>query len=91
MLKLFVEDYNFNVTICEDIKGTYSLIDAFDKIGARIKEEPDYGLIFLDYNGKQIGYYTHRNSSYNETDLVVTPLGTFINWDEYCEAVGLNV
>lgn len=91
MLDLFVIDGQLNVTMCEDIKGTYSAYDKFEKIGCTVKEVTDYGLILLDYHGKQIGYYTHRNNSYNDTDLVITPLGTFINWDGYCEAVGMNV
>lgn len=90
-IEMFVMDAGLNVTMCEDIKGTYSAYDQFEKIGCTVKEVTDYGLILLDYKGKQIGYYTHRNNNYNETDLVITPLGTFINWDGYCEAVGMNV
>lgn len=91
MLELFVAEGRINVTMCEDIKGTYSLYNRFNEIGCEVIEETDYGLIFLNYKGNRIGYYTHRNSSYNDTDLVITPLGTFINWDGYCEAVGMNV
>lgn len=91
MLYEFCSTFDFNVTMCEDIKGTYSLYNQFENIGCTVKEVTDYGLILLDYHGKQIGYYTHRNNNYNETDLVITPLGTFINWDGYCEAVGMNV
>jgi hypothetical protein len=80
----------FNITMCEDILGSFSLFDNFDKIGATVKDVTDYGLVLLDYKGHQIGYYTHKNSAYNDTDLVVTPLGTWINWDGYCEAVGFN-
>jgi len=91
---LFLLDYftrmNINVTMCEDIKGSYSFYNEFDKILCDVKEVTDYGLILLDYNGHQIGYYTHRNNNYNETDLVVSPLGTWINWDGYCKAVGMN-
>ena len=89
-LEMFVVDSGLNVTMCEDIKGSYSLFDNFDMIGATVKEVTNYGLILLDYKGKQIGYYTHKNSDYNDTDLVVTPLGTFINWEGYCQAVGMN-
>ena len=81
----------YNVTICEDILGTYSLYDQFEKIGAKEVDHTDYGLIYLELYGKRIGYYTHRNNHYNKTDLVVTPLGTWENWDGYYEAVGMNV
>lgn len=90
-LDMFVVDAGLNVTMCEDIKGSYSLYEQFDKIGATEVLRTDYGLILLDYKGIQIGYYTHRNNNYNETDLVVTPLGTFTGWDGYCKAVGMNV
>ena len=90
MMLDMLSDMNAGVTMCEDILGSYSLFGNFDKIGATVKEVTDYGLVLLDYNGHQIGYYTHRNSSYNDTDLVVTPLGTWINWTGYCEAVGFN-
>lgn len=90
VIEYFVATLGLNVTMCEDIKGTFSLFDNFDKIGAKVVEETNYGLIFLELYGKRIGYYTHRNSSYNDTDLVVTPLGTFINWDDYCKEVGMN-
>lgn len=89
LLKFFT-DYNFNITMCEDIKGTYSIYEAFHKIGATEMSRTNYGLIFLNFNGSRIGYYTHRNNNYNDTDLVVTPLGTFVNWTPYCEAVGIN-
>jgi len=90
VMDMFVCDAGLNVTLCEDIKGTYSVYDQFEKVGAEVLEVTDYGLIFLNYKGNKIGYYTHRNNTYNETDLVITPLGTFINWDGYCEAVGMN-
>lgn len=90
MLDLFVREGHVNVTMCEDIKSSYSLYENFDKIDVKVIEETNYGLILLEYHGQKIGYYTHRNSVYNETDLVVTPLGTFINWSSYCDAVGFN-
>jgi len=82
-------DENFNITICEDVKGKFSLYDQFEIIGAKVVEETAYGLIFIEYNGHKIGYYTHKNN-YNDTDIVVTSVGTFINWDGYCETVGIN-
>jgi molybdenum cofactor biosynthesis enzyme MoaA len=80
-----------NVTMCEDIKGTYSLYEQFEKIEATEVSRTDYGLILINHKGMQMGYYTHRNNDYNETDLVVTPLGTFTGWDGYCKAVGMTV
>jgi len=91
LLAWFVGLMHFNVTLCEDILGTYSFYGKFDEIGCTVEEETNYGLILLKYAGHQIGYYTHRNSAYNDTDLVVTPNGTFTNWDGYCESVGHNV
>jgi len=79
-----------NITICEDILGTYSLLDRFEEFGFKELKKTNYGLIFLEYRGRRIGYYTHKDGNYNETDLVVSPLGTFINWGGYCEAVGIR-
>lgn len=91
MLNLIVKEGHHNVTMCEDIKGTYSLYENFEKIGCKEVGRTDYGLIFLEYAGEKIGYYTHRNNNYNDTDLVVTPVGNFINWDGYCKEVGLTI
>ena len=78
-----------SVTICEDILGTHKALHETENIlGAKIVEDTGHGLVFLERDGKRFGYYTHKDN-YKNTDLVITPLGTWNNWDGYCDAVGL--
>jgi molybdenum cofactor biosynthesis enzyme MoaA len=90
MIDLFVDKMNINVTICEDVLKTFSCVDNFkEKLNSDFVEDTGYGLIFLSYNGKKFGYYTHEDN-YKNTDLIISPYGTDIAWDGYCKKVGLN-
>ena len=89
LIHYFLHELGVGVTICEDVIATYSLYNTPEKMGATFIKDTGYGLTFFDCKGKQFGYYSHSNN-YKNTDLVVTPLGTYIAWDEYCEAVGIN-
>jgi MoaA/NifB/PqqE/SkfB family radical SAM enzyme len=89
LIYLFLHKMEVGVTICEDVIATYSLYDTPEKMGATFVKDIGYGLTFFDCEGKQFGYYSHSDN-YKNTDLVVTPLGTYVAWDGYCEAVGIN-
>jgi molybdenum cofactor biosynthesis enzyme MoaA len=89
LIEFFLHNIEVEVTICEDVVATYSLYNTPEKMGATFVKDTGYGLTFFDCKGKQFGYYSHSDN-YKNTDLVVTPLGTYIAWDEYCEAVGIN-
>jgi molybdenum cofactor biosynthesis enzyme MoaA len=90
MIHFFVSEMKLNVTICEDVLETYKALDDTEgKLGAKIVEDSGYGLVFLEHEGKRFGYYSHKDN-YKNTDFILSPIGHFIAWNEYCQKVGLN-
>lgn len=89
LIHYFLCDVGVNVTICEDILATYSLVNNPEKMGARFVEDTGYGLLFFEHEGRRFGYY-HHSDNYKNTDLIVSPLGNYIAWDKFCEDVGIN-
>jgi hypothetical protein len=47
------------------------------------------GLVFLECKKKRFGYYSHKDC-YRNTDLIITPLSIWTNWDHYYNAIGNN-
>ena len=87
----FLGELNLNVTICEDIHETYSFVKTPEKMESKLIEDTGYGLLFFNHlpTGKTFGYY-HHSDNYKNTDLILSPLGDFIAWDKFCEAIGYN-
>lgn len=80
-----------NITICEDIHETFSIIETSELMDADLVEDTGLGLVFFKHRltGKKFGYYHHADN-YKNTDLIVSPLGVFVDWDKFCESVGYN-
>ena len=89
LLEIFLSRMDLNVTICEDVFGTYSLVDNPDRMASELIEDTGYGLLFFRHrpSGKRFGYY-HHSDNYKNTDLIVSPLGIYSGWDKFCEDVG---
>jgi len=91
LLRYFIGVLGLNVTICEDIHETYSLIHTTKLMESELIEDTGNGLLFFKHlpSGKKFGYYHHADN-YKNTDLIISPLGTFVAWDKFCEAIGYN-
>jgi molybdenum cofactor biosynthesis enzyme MoaA len=98
MLGFLLDKRRYNVTICEDLHGTHSLIKGktIDKTANALNSifdgDSGYGLLYFrrKNSGVRFGYYTHKDN-YKETDLIISPVGIFNKWDDYCEKVGFTV
>jgi len=90
LVERFVYQMQLNITLCESINAEYSCLqNPKELLDSQIVEDTGYGLIFLEHRGLRYGYYSHKDN-YKHTDLVVSPLGTWTNWDGYCHAVGIR-
>lgn len=86
LLKHILTD-GFYAVVCEDLMGRYGEFDFEEKLPAnKIKDD---GCNFFDYtwNGHQFGVFGNYNG-YNATDIIVTPVGTFSRWEDYCKKIG---
>ena len=62
------------------------------KVGERfIIPDGDDGYGFYDYkwNGRTFGVFGNYGK-YNRSDIIVTPLGNFCDWEKYCKSVKNN-
>lgn len=86
LLKMILID-GFYVIVCEDLMGRYGDFDFQTKLGTeQIKND---GCNFYDYmwQGHQFGVFGNY-TGYDDTDIIITPVGNFCKWERYCEAVG---
>ena len=86
ILKHILRD-GFYVVVCEDLMGRYGKFDFEEKLPAvKIKDD---GCCFFDYTweGHQFGVFGNYKG-YNSTDIIITPVGTFSRWDDYCKKIG---
>ncbi len=86
LLKVILTD-DFYVIVCEDLMGRYGDFDFQIKLQA--KKIKDDGCNFYDYtwNGHQFGVFGNY-TGYDDTDIIITPVGNFCKWEMYCEKVG---
>jgi hypothetical protein len=89
LLWLFLFILNVKVTICEDVLCSYTIMDKLPSLGLKLIKDTGHGLMMLDFHGKELGCYSHKDN-YKEDDLIVSPVGVFPSWDGYCQAVGVN-
>lgn len=86
LLKVILTD-EFYVIVCEDLNGRYGEFDFEEKLPAvKIKDD---GYNFYDYlwNGHQFGVFGNY-AGYDESDIIITPIGNFCKWEMYCDKVG---
>lgn len=73
-------DRGFYVVICDDM--TYPLEVNF---GSFVSCD-DFGFSVYEVNGNEFGVSKH-NGKYDKTDLIITPVGTFVSWEGYLESI----
>lgn len=86
LLKVILSD-GFYVIVCEDLQGRYGKFTFEEDLPAvKIKDD---GYNFYDYvwNGHQFGVFGNY-VGYNDSDIIITPLGNFCSWEKYCEKIG---
>lgn len=86
LLKVILTD-NFYLIVCEDLNGRYGEFTFEEKLPA-IKVKDD-GHNFFDYiwNGHQFGVFGNF-VGYDKTDIIITPVGNFSCWEDYCKKIG---
>ncbi len=86
LLKLILTD-GFYAIVCEDLMGRYGDFDFQIKLGTL--QIQDDGCNFYDYvwEGHQFGVFGNY-TGYDDTDIIITPVGNFCKWEMYCNAVG---
>lgn len=86
ILKHILND-GFYAVVCEDLMGRYGNFDFEEKLPAtKVKDD---GCNFYDYTweGHQFGVFG-QYKGYNATDIIITPVGTFSRWEDYCKKIG---
>jgi len=92
-LKKLVEmclDNNFGCVVCEDLMGRFG--EPHDKVISKwenIKEVSNEHNFILYKNlerNKNFGLFAHY-IGYNNTDIIITPLGNYCSWEKYCNKI----
>jgi sulfatase maturation enzyme AslB (radical SAM superfamily) len=78
------------VVICEDITAEFKM-DFKKYLGDEVTMKScEYGFETWELNGIPFGFF-HGATNYDDTDLIVTPVGNFNNWKDYCDEVGCEI
>lgn len=83
LLKKALTD-GFYCIVCEDLQARYGdlqLPNGSVKIG-----DDGYGFYDYEWNGHKFGVFGNYGK-YNRSDIIITPLGNFCDWEKYCKAV----
>ena len=78
---------DIGVVVCEDLMGRYGTFDFEGGMGAKLVRDDGHNFLTYEHNGKEFGLFAHF-SGYDKTDIIITPLGNFSVWGDYCKAVG---
>lgn len=91
LLKAILSD-NFYVIVCEDLMGRYGDFDFQEKLGtSKVKDDNCnfYDYIWTDEKGNKHQFGVFGNyTGYDATDIIITPVGNFCHWEDYCKKVG---
>jgi hypothetical protein len=86
MLKAILED-DFYVVVCEDLMGRYGEFDFEQKLPATFIKDDGHNFLSYTWNGHEFGVFAHY-SKYDDTDIIISPVGNFCKWESYCDRVG---
>ena len=75
---------NFYCIVCEDLQARYGDLQ-LPKGSVKIKDD-GYGFYDYLWEGHQFGVFGNYGK-YNRSDIIITPLGNFCDWEKYCKAV----
>ena len=86
LLETILSDGFYSI-VCEDLQARYGEIrlpEGSVKVG-----DDGYGFYDYKWNGHTFGVFGNYGK-YNRSDIIVTPLGNFCDWEKYCKAVKNN-
>lgn len=86
LLKLVLED-GFYTIVCEDLMGRYGDFDFQDKMDVQMIKNDGHNFYDYVWQGHQFGVFGNY-SGYDDTDIIITPIGNFCKWEMYCDKVG---
>lgn len=92
LLDTFGELKIFSV-VCEDLFGRYGEPygkEYFNKYGAEFIKNDGFNFELYKYNQYTFGVFTNFKG-YNDSDIIITPIGNFSHWDDYCKEIGSNI
>lgn len=75
------------VVVCEDLMGRYGTFNFEEGMGATLVRTDGCNFLTYEYNGKEFGLFAHYEG-YNDTDIIITPVGNFTSWEKYCNKIG---
>jgi hypothetical protein len=84
--------------VCEDLNGRYGephekVIESWGDVYHKKSDGHNfftYSMRDLDKHANtKFGLFAHY-SGYDNTDVIISPLGNFSVWEQYCKAVGNN-
>lgn len=83
LLKAILED-GFYCIVCEDLQARYG--DILLPEGSVKTGDDGYGFYDYEWHGHTFGVFGNYGK-YNRSDIIITPLGNFCDWERYCKAV----
>ena len=83
LLKSVLVD-GFYCIVCEDLQARYGDLQLPE--GSIKTGDDGYGFYDYEWNGHKFGVFGNYGK-YNRSDIIITPLGNFCDWEKYCEAV----
>lgn len=83
LLKKALTD-GFYCIVCEDLQARYGDIQL--PKGSIKTGDDGYGFYDYEWNGHKFGVFGNYGK-YNRSDVIITPLGNFCDWEKYCKAV----
>lgn len=84
MLLMDILSDGFYCIVCEDLQARYGDIKL--PIGSVKIGDDGYGFYDYEWHGHQFGVFGNYGK-YNRSDIIITPLGNFCDWEKYCRAV----
>jgi hypothetical protein len=88
----------YGCVVCEDLNGRYGephekVIESWGDVYHKKSDGHNfftYSMRDLDKHANtKFGLFAHY-SGYDNTDVIISPLGNFSVWEQYCKAVGNN-
>ena len=85
LLKAVLTD-GFYAVVCEDLMGRYGEFDFQKKMNTVKIKDDGYGFYDYMWEGHQFGVFGNF-TRYDNSDIIITPVGNFCNWEKYCRKV----
>lgn len=86
LLKRILTD-GFYVIVCEDLMGRYGSFDFQEKMNCTKIKDDGHNFYDYEWNNHQFGVFGNY-TGYDDTDIIITPVGNFCRWEDYCNEIG---